>query len=303
MNTATRTNLGALASAIGPRFFESLVETLASLTGADYVMVARHTLETPARVQSLAHFALGALAPNLSYELAGTPCADVYRGAPCALASGVQQAYPQDHELVRLGIEAYAGVPLFDSTDAVLGHLAVLHCTPRRDIQDVVAVLQSFSARAASELERTLGEEALRRREERLTLQNAMLVDLARSPAVERGDRAAFLREVSEGIARTLELERSVVCLFDGDLERLVVVDQYESSSAQHSAGVTLSLVDCPRYLEALETRSATEAAKSTSSVRQLRRALTDSQQITPISRPWMRIGASSVERMPLGRE
>jgi len=187
VNTATRTSLGALASAIGPRFFESLVETLASLTGADYAMIARHTQESPARSETLALFAHGALAPNLAYDLAGTPCAEVYRGNPCAHVGGVQQAYPQDHELVRMGVEAYAGVALIDSAGVALGHLAVLHGSPRPDIDDVVAVLQSFSARAASELERTLEEGALRRREERLTRQNAMLVDLARSPAVERG--------------------------------------------------------------------------------------------------------------------
>ncbi|HVS19273.1 MAG TPA: GAF domain-containing protein, partial [Planctomycetota bacterium] len=247
-------SLGGLASAVGPRFFESLVETLAGLTGADCVLIARHGDELPARARTLALYVDGAHSSELEYDLTGTPCAQLVRGEACAYALEVKREFPEDPELERMGVEAYAGVPLFDSVGAVLGYIAVLHRSVRADIADVLALLESYAPRAASELERTLGEEALRRREARLTRQNTMLVDLARSSAVESGDREAFLREVTEGIAHTLELERAVVCLFEGGFERLVIVDQYDAAADTHSAGGSLRVDDCPRYLETLES-------------------------------------------------
>ena len=246
--------LGDLASATGPRFFEALVETLAGRTGADMVLAARRCQHAGHRVESLALFADGAHAPHLVYDLAGTPCAQVHAGREVFLADGLLEAFPEDEALREIGAQSYAAVPLLGGSGQTIGHLALLHRSARPQIERDLEVLRAFAARTASELERTLGEEALRQREARLTRQNATLVDLARSSAVERGDREGFLREVAEGIAHTLELERAVVCLFEGEFERLVVADQYDAASDRHSAGVTLPLHDCPRYLAALES-------------------------------------------------
>jgi two-component system cell cycle sensor histidine kinase/response regulator CckA len=58
-------------------------------------------------------------------------------------------------------------------------------------------------------------------------------------------------------IARTLDVERVGIWLFEGDRERLRCVCLYERSTDTHGTGAVLSLADLPRYRSALDERRA----------------------------------------------
>jgi formate hydrogenlyase transcriptional activator len=154
------------ASSTGDVFFRSLVCNLSLAVGTAYCFIAEFTAVTT-RVRTLAFWGRGHFLDNVEFDLAGTPCEEVVRGALCHHPHGVQQKFPEDRGLVELGVESYLGVPLRAVDGRVLGHLAVLDTGVMSEEPRRLSVFQVFAARAASELERLRAEQQLRASEQR----------------------------------------------------------------------------------------------------------------------------------------
>jgi PAS domain S-box-containing protein len=148
-------------------FFQSLVEHLGKTLEADYAFIGEVKDEDFRRVSTIAVYADGASGANFDYDLAGTPCERVVGRKLCSYPSGVQEQFPDDQLLVEMGVEAYVGTPLFDSSDRPLGLMVVLHRQPVRNPSIAESMLQIFAVRASAELERKRSEEALKESEEK----------------------------------------------------------------------------------------------------------------------------------------
>ncbi len=107
---------------------------------------------------------IGGYAPDgplqlFEYELAGTPCDQVVGRSFHAYPSAVQQLFPQDPMLGKLGIEGYVGMPLFDRSGNRLGVLVALSSTPLVDTRMASTLFSLFAGRVEAELERRRTEE------------------------------------------------------------------------------------------------------------------------------------------------
>jgi diguanylate cyclase (GGDEF)-like protein/PAS domain S-box-containing protein len=111
--------------------------------------------------------ALDAPADNFEFDLAGTPCENVFGQNTCIYPSGVQQLLAPDHLLAKMGVDACVGTPLFDTAGNSLGLMVVMFRRPIALTEPVSSTLQIFAARAAAELERVRAEQALRDSEAR----------------------------------------------------------------------------------------------------------------------------------------
>jgi PAS domain S-box-containing protein len=163
---ALRAIVEGTAGGTGADFFELLVRHLASAIGVNYAFVAEFA-GVATRVRTLAYCANGRILPNLEYDLAGTPCEDVARGALCHHPCSVQRKFPNDRPLVDLAIESYLGVPLFGAGGKVLGHLAVFDERPMPQEPRRLVIFKIFAARATAELQRLRYEKEIRESEER----------------------------------------------------------------------------------------------------------------------------------------
>ena len=116
-----------------------------------------------ARARALAFWAGDDFGKDFSYDLTGTPCANVVRGQACHYGECLQQLFPTDQDLVTLGAQSYRGVPLFDAQRRCIGHLVIMDDKPM--VRDPLAqsVLEIFASRAGAELERQQADEELRR--------------------------------------------------------------------------------------------------------------------------------------------
>ena len=161
---ALRAIVEGTARHTGEEFFRTLVRNLSLATGVPNAFVAEFA-GTPTRVRTLANWAGGAVAPDVEWDLAGTPCEDVVRGSLCHHPSGVAARFPADAGLA--GTDSYLGVPLKDAAGAVLGHLAVYDTRPMPAEPRLLCTFEIFAARAAAELERLRMERMLREGEER----------------------------------------------------------------------------------------------------------------------------------------
>ena len=153
---ALRSIVEGTATGTGEAFFRSLVRHLATATDTHYAFVAEFL--GGERVRTLAYWAGGQIAPNVEWDLPGTPCEEVIRGTMCHHASGVKDKFPLDRPLVEMAIESYLGVPLRDVGGVVLGHLAVFDERPMPAAPHKLATFQIFAARAAAELQRLHAE-------------------------------------------------------------------------------------------------------------------------------------------------
>lgn len=145
-------------------FFDALAQYLGQALGVDYVVIDR--LDTdPSVAETIALYARGTIIPNMRYALKGTPCENVIGKDFCLYSKNVQQLFPTDNLLTEMGVESYAGIPLWDSTGQALGLIAVMDSKPLHDEAMLAQILSVVATRAAAELERKLSEDRLRKSE------------------------------------------------------------------------------------------------------------------------------------------
>jgi PAS domain S-box-containing protein len=151
----------------GDDFFRSLADYLAKALKADCVFVGELLPLPPERIRSIAAVSDGREGATFEYLLPGTPCENVVRQKLRVYPDRVAELFPEDHLLAEMGVEGYAGAPLLGSSGETLGLLVVLFRQRIADPDMVESLLRIFSIRAAAELERRQGEQALRQSERR----------------------------------------------------------------------------------------------------------------------------------------
>jgi PAS domain S-box-containing protein len=162
---ALRAIVEGTASVVGDDFFRSLVKHLAAAMNVGYAFVAEFT-RAP-QVRTLAYWKPDGLAPNVEWDVRGTPCEDVVKGKLCHYPTSVAVRFPEDAPMVDMGIDSYLGVPLLAPDGRHLGHLAVFDTRPMPDEPRKLFTFRIFAARAAGELERLRMDRALRESERR----------------------------------------------------------------------------------------------------------------------------------------
>ena len=140
------------ASVTGSDFFPALVRHVASALEARYAFVTQ--CQEKNRVRSLAFWKWNGFGENFEYDIVGTPCREVVEGEIRHYPKEVQKLFPGDEDLVKLGAQSYLGLPMFNSSGQVIGHLAVLDDKPMHEDPLRLRVLEIFAARAGAELER-----------------------------------------------------------------------------------------------------------------------------------------------------
>lgn len=157
-----------VAAETGERFFASLVEHLAAALDVPYVFISELRRER-GTFRTRAVWGRGQRMENFEVPLVGTPCEAVLNGEASHFPDRLRERFPEDIGLGTWGVESYGGIPLFDASGNVVGHVAIMDEKPMRDAARGLAILRIFAARAQAEIERLRFEAALRESEERLS--------------------------------------------------------------------------------------------------------------------------------------
>ncbi|MCF6285299.1 MAG: PAS domain-containing protein, partial [Candidatus Hydrogenedentes bacterium] len=132
---ALRKLVEATSFQIGAALFDSISMELLGILGADCVFIGEAHGVPPKSIKTISVTADGKRTDDFEYDLAGTPCENVVGKSLCSYASGVVELFPRDRQLKELRVEAYVGVPLFDSHGSTLGNLAALFQDPIEDVE------------------------------------------------------------------------------------------------------------------------------------------------------------------------
>jgi signal transduction histidine kinase len=166
-----------------------LVQQLAAAAGTQYALFGTIDDERQA-VDAIAVWAGDRFMDDLSYELEGTPCADVVDQGLCVYRQDVSRLFPEDRILTDLGIESYAGIPVRDRSGVPRAIVAVFDPV-EIDAARVTPTLEVFAERARAELARRAAEAAL---EESERGKAAALSFLSRRDAILSGIAGASER-------------------------------------------------------------------------------------------------------------
>ena len=143
--------ISGTAATTGQDFFPALVSHIAEALNVSHALV---TEQIDDRLHALAFWANDTLYPPFSYPLAQTPCEQALNSGICYCETSVQQLFPDDLDLVELGVDSYLGIALQDTYGNAIGTLCILNKQAIPDPQWSEQILRVFAARAAAELER-----------------------------------------------------------------------------------------------------------------------------------------------------
>ncbi len=152
----------------GDEFFAALVQQLAQALGTRYAFIAEFAA-VKTRVRTLKFWAGMCYLDNFEYDLSGTPCEAVLAGDIRHYANDLQNCFPQDDVLRKLGVVSYLAIPLRDQSDEVVGHLGVMDTVPMTQFgTHAMSLFRIFAARGAAEVQRQRAEAKLHASEQRL---------------------------------------------------------------------------------------------------------------------------------------
>lgn len=160
------------ATVTGDHYFQTLVSELVAAFGVRIAFITECANQAMTRVRTLAFCKDNEFRETIEYDLAGTPCQGVINGAIGYYPEKLETLYPGE-----VGLEAYLGVPFYDSHGKVLGHLVVLDDKPLHCTIHELALLEIFAARGGAELECQYKARALRQRTQEIDTLYSQLQD------------------------------------------------------------------------------------------------------------------------------
>lgn len=141
--------------------FEDCVPLLASAYGVEHAFIATSGDDNRGRFDTLAAWMQGKPSSNFSYDLAGSPCADVLTHERVFIPSGASSAYPACAWLADSGIDAYYGVALTTPSGERLGVVVVAAGHPMVKEPGLHALLGLYAERIAQEIDKQHARQGL----------------------------------------------------------------------------------------------------------------------------------------------
>ncbi len=149
----------------GAECFDRVIEGLCAWLGADYGLVGTLVDGT---VQTLSFYGHGKKQENFSYPLAGTPCEGIVREGYKSYAKDLRRIFPEDKDLVVMGVESCVGILLRDAQQKPLGVLNIFSTREMLPTVRLPEIMEIVAVKAAAEIERFREEEERRALEAQL---------------------------------------------------------------------------------------------------------------------------------------
>ncbi|TQV88134.1 bifunctional diguanylate cyclase/phosphodiesterase [Aliikangiella coralliicola] len=160
--TILKKMLYATKGRLGDDFLDGLVQAMCEHLGVDFAFIGRRENELLGQEQDTTHLqflavsAKGESHTGSLYELEGSPCQPLLEQGLLCVPEKAQERYPNDKLIQDFNAEGFLGVTLIDSNNATVGVLAILTHEPLHSTSLLTNILQIFSYRVSSELERQL---------------------------------------------------------------------------------------------------------------------------------------------------
>ncbi len=159
---AFRSIVEGTSAQTGNEFFQSLVRHLASALPARCAMVSEILEGSDSKCRIIARWNGEEIVTDHQYGVTRSPYEELLMGRASFYSDGVQEAFPKERFLKEIGAKSFAGVPFYDYSEKVMGHIVVFDRRPMLDKERTISILRVFASRAGAELERQRAEETIK---------------------------------------------------------------------------------------------------------------------------------------------
>jgi diguanylate cyclase (GGDEF)-like protein/PAS domain S-box-containing protein len=135
----------------GESFFNKIASYFLNVLDIEYIVIGIVTNDCSTITTDTVFRRSGKL-DNFSYSLKNTPCQNVVGKSMCIHKSAVQEMFPDDLMLKKLGIQSYVGYPLFSTDNKPLGVIALMDTKPMVNTAIAEAMLRAVSSSIEAEL-------------------------------------------------------------------------------------------------------------------------------------------------------
>ena len=209
METALQNLIESTSAVTGEDFFPALVSHIAKALNVSYAVVTEVEGD---RLHTLAIWTTDTLQTNFLYDFAKSPCQRTLQDGMFFCDRSLQQQFPEDSELVGMGVDSYLGLVLRDSHERAIGTLCILDKQPIQDPLWAENLLRIFASRAAAELERERAMNALEHLNQELETRVK--------------ERTIALRESQHFIKQIADASPNILYLYDLQEQRNIYVNR-----------------------------------------------------------------------------
>ena len=142
----------------GEEYYESICEYIVDNFEIDYSFVGKLNDFTTQTVTVQSGWSYKGPIHPFDYELKDSPCENVIQDDYAFYSKDIQSLFPQDGLLVKMGIEAYAGMALYNKKQEPIGIFIALSKKPFKEPQKIEHILQMYLGSISAEMERYYNE-------------------------------------------------------------------------------------------------------------------------------------------------
>jgi len=172
-----------VSGTIGKKFFETIVVRLAESLNADIAMVGEICRDDTSMIKTISACVDGQIIENFKYAISDSPCEIIIKQGACSFTNNLGSLFPKSSFIIDNNINAYVGVPLFDSRAKIIGIMLALFRNPIPNSKLSETLLHLFAGRAGTEIERLEAEKELEiaknKAEESDRLKSAFLANMS----------------------------------------------------------------------------------------------------------------------------
>jgi PAS domain S-box-containing protein len=175
LETALLTITKILGSYSGKKFFDTLTAEISSALKYDYVFISL-LCDDKEYASTVSLSSSGQVIEGIKYKIKGTPCENVFANNACIYSHNVQHLFPEDALLVELDIESYAGIPIVDSNNSIIGMLGALHRTEIEESSQLLILLEILAVIISNEFSRQKQKQSARLSETAFETQESICI-------------------------------------------------------------------------------------------------------------------------------
>jgi PAS domain S-box-containing protein len=218
------------ASSLGQEFLDGMAKQLCEVLVAHCSLIGETVGEQHNRIRTRSVCCDGEIEDNFEYDLAGTPCGNVFGQKPCSYPKDVCKKFPEDDLLKEMDVDGYVGVPLFGSQGEAIGIMAALFRDEVENVEFTESILELFAARTVGEIIRMHAEEAVKERLAFETLVAGLSGKFVNLPS------DLVDKEIKEGIRQIVEflgVDRGGILEFSEDQSELYTTHVYAAAGIE----------------------------------------------------------------------
>ena len=226
----------------GQKFFTQLIQKLCGFLEFEYGFVGEYFSDTQI-VTTHTLLVDGEQSPNFTYPIAGAPCEVAIKTKKSTFyTEGVQEKFPDDHDLCEMHAESYIGFPLTDENKKVIGLVGFLSKSriPVDKVNRTVQVVEHFYQFIVQELLR-------QKSNTQLEYQKRMIEEMEKLSSM--GTLAAFL---GHEINNSLQIIKGNVSRIQKHLKDISIIPEKVTSSLENISKVSTNLSMIVRGIKSL---------------------------------------------------